>query len=217
MEEHHDLGAVPGGGEEAKGEQKMMLGEALGSGVGAEETPANSNACCICHEPWASCGAHRICCIPCGHVYGRSCLEMWLVRSGCAAAKCLWCEKQFKHEDIVNLYGTTEHIWDNHHHDQAASQVASEDEKGTWQVGKAAMEALAAETTRERAEIVREREEIARERRKIAWEGVYSAQKDVEIARRNLETARRNSEAEKAQVKEAEFIFIIFVILLALI
>ncbi|GJN09359.1 hypothetical protein PR202_ga27360 [Eleusine coracana subsp. coracana] len=35
---------------------------------------------CICMEPWTCNDAHRTCSIPCGHVYGRSCVEKWLNR-----------------------------------------------------------------------------------------------------------------------------------------
>ncbi|KAL6649039.1 hypothetical protein ACP70R_013263 [Stipagrostis hirtigluma subsp. patula] len=38
-------------------------------------------ACSICMELCTSDGAHRVCCIPCGHVYGRLCLDKWL---GCS-------------------------------------------------------------------------------------------------------------------------------------
>ncbi|KAI4996457.1 hypothetical protein ZWY2020_051377 [Hordeum vulgare] len=43
--------------------------------------------CPACMVPWSSDGPHRICCIPCGHVYGRSCLENLLHRSGEESAK----------------------------------------------------------------------------------------------------------------------------------
>ncbi|GJN30031.1 hypothetical protein PR202_gb18305 [Eleusine coracana subsp. coracana] len=47
-----------------------------------EETrvAAEGPTCCICMEPWTCNDAHRICSIPCGHVYGRSCVEKWLNR-----------------------------------------------------------------------------------------------------------------------------------------
>uniref|UniRef100_A0A8R7QZU7 RING-type domain-containing protein n=1 Tax=Triticum urartu TaxID=4572 RepID=A0A8R7QZU7_TRIUA len=51
-------------------------------------------------EPWTCEGLHRICCIPCGHVYGRSCLEKWLHEN----AKCPQCKLQFEDKLIINLY-----------------------------------------------------------------------------------------------------------------
>ncbi|KAJ1299183.1 hypothetical protein BS78_01G512600 [Paspalum vaginatum] len=54
--------------------------------------------------------AHRICCIPCGHVYGRSCLESWLHRCGDTSAKCPQCGKRFTLDHIMNLYAPT-NLW----------------------------------------------------------------------------------------------------------
>ncbi|WVZ55108.1 hypothetical protein U9M48_005814 [Paspalum notatum var. saurae] len=64
---------------------------------------ATAPICPACMEPWTSQGAHRICCIPCGHVYGRSCLERCLTLFGSHSAMCRQCAKGFKHEDIINL------------------------------------------------------------------------------------------------------------------
>uniref|UniRef100_A0A453JC38 RING-type domain-containing protein n=8 Tax=Triticinae TaxID=1648030 RepID=A0A453JC38_AEGTS len=61
-------------------------------------------SCPVCMEPWTSEGEHRISCIPCGHVYGRSCLERWLTQRGNASATCPQCGRRFKHKDIINIY-----------------------------------------------------------------------------------------------------------------
>ncbi|CAN6290955.1 unnamed protein product [Urochloa humidicola] len=94
MEEgHHRRGALRRRGvaaeEDGQERPKREVGQggdpipSAGKGKGrAAEGEADCNSCRICREPWASSGAHRICCIPCGHVYGRSCLELWLARSG---------------------------------------------------------------------------------------------------------------------------------------
>ncbi|XP_040243654.1 uncharacterized protein [Aegilops tauschii subsp. strangulata] len=60
--------------------------------------------CPGCMVPWSTDGPHRICCIPCGHVYGRSCLEKLLRRSGEESAKCPQCGKGFVEKLIINLY-----------------------------------------------------------------------------------------------------------------
>ncbi|MFS7914945.1 putative transcription factor C2H2 family [Helianthus anomalus] len=39
------------------------------------------DVCSICFESWTSCGDHRICCLPCGHIYGMSCIRKWLIWS----------------------------------------------------------------------------------------------------------------------------------------
>ncbi|WVZ88795.1 hypothetical protein U9M48_035268 [Paspalum notatum var. saurae] len=69
-----------------------------------EPEVASSPTCPVCMEPWASQGEHRISCIPCGHVYGRSCLKRWLTQCGNQSAKCPQCDKMFEHKDIINLY-----------------------------------------------------------------------------------------------------------------
>ncbi|RLN42265.1 hypothetical protein C2845_PM01G42840 [Panicum miliaceum] len=68
-------------------------------------------ACCVCMEPWNCSGAHRICCIPCGHVYGRSCPERWLQRCGNRSTKCPQSGKRFKLKHITNLYAPG-NLWD---------------------------------------------------------------------------------------------------------
>uniref|UniRef100_N1QQG8 RING-type E3 ubiquitin transferase n=1 Tax=Aegilops tauschii TaxID=37682 RepID=N1QQG8_AEGTA len=45
-----------------------------------------------------------IACIPCGHVYGRSCLEKWLAQCGKKSATCPQCGKMFRQKNIINLY-----------------------------------------------------------------------------------------------------------------
>ncbi|KAM0892978.1 hypothetical protein ACQ4PT_025443 [Festuca glaucescens] len=88
------------------------------SGDGMEHRNPAVASCCVCMEPWTSGGAHRIFCIPCGHVYGRSCLEKWLGRCGGTMAKCPQCGESFEHKMIINLYGT-EYLWNDCIHDQA--------------------------------------------------------------------------------------------------
>ncbi|KAL5981801.1 hypothetical protein ACLOJK_015866 [Asimina triloba] len=59
--------------------------------------------CSICMEPWTSVGPHRTCCLPCGHVYGRSCIDRW-IRQGGSESKCPQCNKKCKLSEVRNLY-----------------------------------------------------------------------------------------------------------------
>ncbi|KAM3316952.1 hypothetical protein ACQJBY_034862 [Aegilops geniculata] len=79
---------------------------AAGDVRGADSSGGEVQAtiCPGCMVPWSSDGPHRICCIPCGHVYGRSCLEEFLRRSGEENAKCPQCAKTFVEKLIINLY-----------------------------------------------------------------------------------------------------------------
>ncbi|XP_062209560.1 uncharacterized protein LOC133911363 isoform X1 [Phragmites australis] len=95
------------GGDSAR-EGSMMSGRARISGVagatGGAAERVSMPTCPVCMEAWTSDGPHRISCIPCGHVYGRSCLERWLTQRGNRSSTCPQCGKRFKHKDIINLY-----------------------------------------------------------------------------------------------------------------
>ncbi|XP_066307527.1 uncharacterized protein [Miscanthus floridulus] len=81
-----------------------VSGVPAAAGAGAAVERANTSTCPVCMDPWTSQGPHRISCIPCGHVYGRSCLERWLTQHGNRSAKCPQCAKRFKQKDVINLY-----------------------------------------------------------------------------------------------------------------
>ncbi|KAM3262807.1 hypothetical protein ACQJBY_053119 [Aegilops geniculata] len=87
-EDHEEEEEEGAGGDRASGSAEAEAASAgVGGGPKAEGSPRAAASCCICMDPWASYGAHRICCIPCGHVYGRSCLERWLRHGGNTSAK----------------------------------------------------------------------------------------------------------------------------------
>ncbi|RLN15974.1 hypothetical protein C2845_PM02G40220 [Panicum miliaceum] len=76
-----------------------------------DDSGETRTTCCVCMEPSTCSGAHRLCCIPCGHVYGRSCLENWLSACGNTSAKCPQCGKAFERKHIINLY-IPGNLWD---------------------------------------------------------------------------------------------------------
>ncbi|TVU46850.1 hypothetical protein EJB05_06422, partial [Eragrostis curvula] len=106
-------------GEKGQGGARVLASAAAAAAavVGADgsgeeaKRPAAQFVCCICMEPWTCNDAHRICCIPCGHVYGRSCLERWLHRCGKLRTKCPQCSEPFALKNIVNLYAPG-NMWD---------------------------------------------------------------------------------------------------------
>ncbi|RCV43978.1 hypothetical protein SETIT_9G337100v2 [Setaria italica] len=89
-----------GGGGKAR--VSATEGEAAASGGDAEGP--NLPSCPICMIAWTADGAHRVSCIPCGHVYGRYCLERWLQQCGKKKAQCPQCGKRYKQNNIINLY-----------------------------------------------------------------------------------------------------------------
>lgn len=68
--------------------------------------------CPICFEAWSSGGDHRVCCLPCGHIYGLACIKKWL--QGRGSGKCPQCKKKCSLKSIRVLY---------------ASRIAAIDEK----------------------------------------------------------------------------------------
>ncbi|KAL3628470.1 hypothetical protein CASFOL_027516 [Castilleja foliolosa] len=60
--------------------------------------------CPICFDGWYSGGDHHVCCLPCGHIYGLSCIKKWLERPG--SSKCPQCKKACQINDIRLLYAT---------------------------------------------------------------------------------------------------------------
>ncbi|KAJ6993320.1 E3 ubiquitin-protein ligase RFWD3 [Populus alba x Populus x berolinensis] len=59
--------------------------------------------CPICMEAWTNEGDHHICCLPCGHLFGLSCIEKWLRQRG-RLAKCPQCNRKGTLRDIRKLF-----------------------------------------------------------------------------------------------------------------
>lgn len=79
-----------------------------------ENSPANgATTCAICMEPCTSHRPHKICCLACGHIFGRSCIEQWLSTKAKAQKSCPMCKKICKPTDIRELYVTTLAVVEN--------------------------------------------------------------------------------------------------------
>ncbi|WVZ57536.1 hypothetical protein U9M48_007911 [Paspalum notatum var. saurae] len=78
--------------------------KAAAAAAAESEGEAEGTYCPICMVAWTANGAHRVSCIPCGHVYGRYCLERWLLQCGKKKAPCPQCGKRYKQNNIINLY-----------------------------------------------------------------------------------------------------------------
>ncbi|KAF6171454.1 hypothetical protein GIB67_017978 [Kingdonia uniflora] len=77
------------------------------AGEGAIES-SNDNTeglCCpICMEPWTSEGAHQVSCLPCGHLYGLSCIHKWLRQKRRNSGKCPQCGRYCSVNKIIKVY-----------------------------------------------------------------------------------------------------------------
>ncbi|CAA0830436.1 Transducin/WD40 repeat-like superfamily protein [Striga hermonthica] len=103
--------------EEGERERGCKKGRVGGGGEGGETASLNGGEfgefsrgevdglfCPICFEAWSSGGDHHICCLPCGHIYGLSCIRKWLARRG--SSKCPQCKKNCRMKDIRLLYAS---------------------------------------------------------------------------------------------------------------
>ncbi|GKC17037.1 zinc finger, RING/FYVE/PHD-type containing protein [Tanacetum coccineum] len=61
--------------------------------------------CSICYNPSTTHGKHQICCLPCGHMYGFSCIKKWLLQSS-SSGKCPQCNTFCTIQDAILLYPT---------------------------------------------------------------------------------------------------------------
>ncbi|KAJ3689791.1 hypothetical protein LUZ61_018955 [Rhynchospora tenuis] len=98
---------VDEGEEDEVGNEGERVENSEGKGkenVGVESGDISALPTCpICMDTWSPEGLHRVCCIPCGHIYGRSCLEKWL-RKCANKGKCPQCNSKFNPKQIINLY-----------------------------------------------------------------------------------------------------------------
>lgn len=79
---------------------------------GTQDNGESGTLCMICMEEWTIGSSHRICCLGCGHLFGRSCIERWIKEKG-SSAKCPTCNKAAKKVHIRNLWCKTIKATDN--------------------------------------------------------------------------------------------------------
>jgi len=64
------------------------------------------DGCIICAESYTNCGAHMLCCLKCGHMFGKSCIEKWLGKH----KTCPNCISKATKKDIRILYAASQNI-----------------------------------------------------------------------------------------------------------
>ncbi|VVA41076.1 PREDICTED: E3 ubiquitin-ligase RFWD3 [Prunus dulcis] len=89
-----------------RGPGTLSLG-GIGSAEGSQGNEWNRSGidglfCPICLDAWTNDGDHRICCLPCGHIYGMSCITKWLQRRN--SRKCPQCNQKCKLKDVRKLF-----------------------------------------------------------------------------------------------------------------
>ena len=132
--------------------------------------PEPTSNCPICLEPWNALGKHRIVCLPCGHVFGRSCIERWLKGS----KTCPQCNERTRPKDIRVVYIPNVAVRDN-----------------------AAEEAVRAELELERA--VRVEAEMGKARLQVMKRGLENRVRALEAEVASLTARAQDAEARLAR------------------
>ncbi|XVF55528.1 hypothetical protein PTKIN_Ptkin06aG0043200 [Pterospermum kingtungense] len=80
-------------------------GETGENSQGNEWNPGDIDGlfCPICMEAWTTSGDHHVCCLPCGHIYGLSCIRKWLQQRG-TSRKCPQCNRKCTFKDVRKLF-----------------------------------------------------------------------------------------------------------------
>ncbi|XP_071711210.1 uncharacterized protein [Rutidosis leptorrhynchoides] len=62
--------------------------------------------CSICIEPWTLNGHHQVSSLPCGHLFGLSCIKKWIQLRANRHAKCPQCNASVRLDDVRKLYAS---------------------------------------------------------------------------------------------------------------
>ncbi|CAK8543914.1 unnamed protein product [Lathyrus sativus] len=112
----------------------------IGSLDGSQEndwnrTEVDGLICPICMDAWTDDGDHHVCCLPCGHIYGMSCIKKWLKQRR-NSGKCPQCNMECSMKDVRKLYASRVVAVDEESHKRIRSletQCASlESKDGDW-------------------------------------------------------------------------------------
>ncbi|KAK2364186.1 E3 ubiquitin-protein ligase RFWD3 [Trifolium repens] len=91
--------------------------------------------CPICMDAWTDNGDHHVCCLPCGHIYGMSCIKKWLQQRK-NPGKCPQCNTRCSMKDVRKLYASRIVAVDEESHKRIRSlesKCASfESKDGSW-------------------------------------------------------------------------------------
>ncbi|XP_071709536.1 uncharacterized protein [Rutidosis leptorrhynchoides] len=79
------------------------LHDSEGRNIDSNKSDTDGLTCPICYEAWTDGGDHKVCCLPCGHLFGWSCVTKWL-KNRRSHGKCPQCNKVSKVKDVRILY-----------------------------------------------------------------------------------------------------------------
>ena len=88
-----------------------------------EDVP--DGTCIICLESWTNFGAHRLCSLRCGHLFGKNCIEEWLKGKN-KAGRCPQCNMKARKADIRIIYARKLVALDSAERDAALIEAETE-------------------------------------------------------------------------------------------
>ncbi|CAN6838268.1 hypothetical protein Bca4012_047365 [Brassica carinata] len=95
-------------------EKQIRSAEGVCSTSGSQEeeedaawkpSEGEGTSCLICMEVWTNGGDHQVCCLPCGHLYGFSCIKKWLKQPR-SAGKCPQCNRTCNLRDVRKIFAS---------------------------------------------------------------------------------------------------------------
>ncbi|KAK8496078.1 hypothetical protein V6N13_035098 [Hibiscus sabdariffa] len=94
-------------GEEGGGRICSSAGEVGENSQGNEWNRGDIDGlfCTICMEAWTTSADHHVCCLPCGHIFGFSCIRKWL-QQGRTTKKCPQCNRKCTLKDVRKLFAS---------------------------------------------------------------------------------------------------------------
>ncbi|XP_026413026.1 uncharacterized protein LOC113308785 [Papaver somniferum] len=81
----------------------------------------NVVCCSICMNPYSSLGDHQVSCLPCGHLYGFSCIQRWIKHSKQRCSQRPICKQMCEMKDVVKLYVSWLPVVDRVKHENSVS------------------------------------------------------------------------------------------------
>lgn len=81
--------------------------------------------CCICCCPWGNDGEHRIVSLPCGHLFGKNCIERWIK----ANKNCPSCKVRVKLNTIRPIFTSVVAVLDNSNYESMKKSYQLEREQ----------------------------------------------------------------------------------------
>jgi E3 ubiquitin-protein ligase RFWD3 len=91
----------------------------------SENEDVPDGICIICLESWTNFGAHRLCSLRCGHLFGKNCIEEWLKGKN-NAGRCPQCNMKARKADIRIIYARKLVALDSTERDAALMEAETE-------------------------------------------------------------------------------------------